>query len=298
MSHCVGMGCFPDVVASKYPEMHSTLNLVCHRVKQWIEPFEMECLFLASPLTRHPMVCKQRHWEWFSAKRITPFLQSRRHIANGVRGLMLGRGIVDDPSFLYALLPSLEYVVFGMRHRTVICFPEFSLSSVLSLPIRRLGFDIHARATLELFATTWSPQPGSLSFTLTHLELPSFRCIGTYIEDLPALSHLSIDLNQHRDVKLFIRTLAPHRHLLQRVVARKSFRLLVLRILPYKILPNETIHAPGIYKPLLQRCSIPVQKVLCLETSVDAALGLCHYYTGAADMWCEAEAAMGGRENL
>ncbi|KAJ7107226.1 hypothetical protein C8R43DRAFT_205122 [Mycena crocata] len=282
------------LVARKHPEMHSTLNLVCHRVKQWIEPFEMQCLFLDTPLTpTHPLVRRRCHWRHFIIPQLTAFLQRRRRVANGVRGLMLGWGVVDDPSPVYAVLPSLEYIVYGMRHQTVISLPGFSLGTIFSLPIRRLGFNYFGAKTLQGFAVAWARQPAPLSSTLTHLELPCLSTLGTYLEALPALSHLSVDLNQYRDLKPFVRALHPYRRLLQRLVARKSFRLLVLRILPYKIRFNETLYPPSRYTPLLGRCAISTEKVVCLETSLDAAVGLCHYYTEVADMWCEAEAAMG-----
>ncbi|KAJ7107228.1 hypothetical protein C8R43DRAFT_205204 [Mycena crocata] len=284
------------LVVNKHPEMYSTLNLVSHRVKQWIEPVRMQCLFLATQLTpEHPLVCNRCHWKRFSTSELTTFFESQRRIAKGVRGLVLGWGIHNDPSPVYALLPSLEYVVYGMRHRTVIRIPGFSLNTIFSLPIRRLAFNLSGSETLQDFAVAWARQPASISSTLTHLELPSFRTLGTYIEALAALSHLSVDLNQHRDIKQFLQSLKPHHRLLHRLVARESFLLLVLRILPLKFSFTETAHPPSKYVPLLERCSIPTQKVVCLETSIDAPLGVCHYYTGVADMWCEAEAALGMR---
>ncbi|KAJ6525467.1 hypothetical protein DFH09DRAFT_173144 [Mycena vulgaris] len=91
------------LVASKQPEMHSRLNLVCRRVKEWVEPFEMECLFLATTcLTRHPLICQRRHLRGGAAFNLAPLLQNRRRVANGVRGLMLGWNIIIDPS-LYIL---------------------------------------------------------------------------------------------------------------------------------------------------------------------------------------------------
>ncbi|KAJ7049475.1 hypothetical protein C8F01DRAFT_756448 [Mycena amicta] len=282
------------LVANRHREMHSALNLVCHRVKQWIEPFEMQCLFLATPLTpQHWLVSKRCHWQRFLIPQLNAFLQRRPRTANGVRGLMLGWGILDDPSPIYATLPSLEYIVYGMRHRTVMSIPGFSLGTIFSLPILRLGFNYFGVQTLQGFAVVWTHQPAALSSTLTHLELPCISTLGTYLDALPALSHLSIDLNQYRDLKPFITALAPHRRLLRRLVARDSFFLLVLRILPYTIRFNETLHPPSKYTPLLERCKIPMKKVVCLETPIDAPLGLCHYYTQVADMWCEAEAAMG-----
>ncbi|KAJ7107215.1 hypothetical protein C8R43DRAFT_204958 [Mycena crocata] len=279
------------LVARKHPEMHSTLNLVCHRVKQWIEPLELECLFLDTPLTQeHPLVSKRRHWHWWSERVIT-FCQRQPHIASGVRGLVLGWGIFNDPSPIYAVLPSLEYVVYGMRHQTVIRFPGFSLNTVFTLPIRRLAFNLAGLETLQHFAVAWARQPVSLSSTLTHLELPSFTTLGIYIEALPVLSHLSIDLNQHRGIKLFTAILKPHRRLLRRLLARESFLLLVLRILPYNTFTG-IVQPPSKYKTLLERCPIPTQKVVALETSIDAPLGLCHYYSDGSDMWCEAEAAI------
>ncbi|KAJ7475218.1 hypothetical protein B0H11DRAFT_1918194 [Mycena galericulata] len=283
------------LVASKQPEMHSTLNLVCRRVKEWIEPFEMECLFLATTcLTRHPLICKRRHSKWFSATKLRESLRVRRRVANGIRGLMLGWDTIKDPSLLYPLLPSLEYVVYSMRHRTVqLRFPGFSLSTVLSLPIRRLGFDMHALETLNLFTVEWADKRGSLSSTLTHLELPSASCIGVYLEDLPALSHLCVDLTTHRDVHDFFQILLPRRQFLQHIVERESFLLLVLRILPYIFKFTGDKYSPGSYKYVVEMCSIPVEKIVCLESSIDAALGLCNYFMEVPDMWCEAEAAMG-----
>ncbi|KAJ7107217.1 hypothetical protein C8R43DRAFT_205025 [Mycena crocata] len=280
------------LVARKHPEMHSTLNLVCCRVTKWIEPFKMQCLFLATQLTpEHPLVCNRCHWKRFSTSELTTFFESQRRIAKGVRGLVLGWGIHNDPSPVYPLLPSLEYVVYGMRHRTVIRIPGFSLNTIFSLPIRRLAFNLAGLETLQHFAAAWARQPVSLSSTLTHLELPSFSTLGIYIEALSVLSHLSIDLNQHRGIKLFTAILKSQRRLLRRLLARESFLLLVLRILPYNTF-TELVQPPSKYKTLLERCSIPTQKVVDLETSIDAPLGLCHYYSDGSDMWCEAEAAM------
>ncbi|KAJ7049476.1 hypothetical protein C8F01DRAFT_756397 [Mycena amicta] len=279
------------LVASNHPEMHSALNLVCHRVKQWIEPFEMQCLFLATPLRpQHWLVRKRCHWQHFLIPQLNAFLQRRPRIANGVRGLMLGWDILDDPSPIYAALPSLEYIVYGMRHRTVMALPGFSLGTIFSLPIRRLGFNGLGTETLQGFAVAWARQPAPLSSTLTHLELPCFSTLGTYVEALPALSHLSIDLNQYRDLTLFMKALEPHRRLLRRLMARDSFLLLVLRILSHKI---RFFHPLVIYTLLIKWRALPTEKVICLETPIDAPLGLCHYYTQVTDMWCEAEAAMG-----
>jgi hypothetical protein len=181
-----------------------------------------------------------------------------------------------------------------MRHQTIMCWPQFSLSTIFSLPIRRLAFNQHGIETLDLFSVEWGRQRGSLSSTLTHLELPSATCIGVYLEDLPALSHLCVGLNHHRDVNTFLTAVFPRRQFLQHLVARESFRLLVLRILPYTLTAEETIYPLNKYKAQLKRCSIPVQKVVCLETSVDALLGMCNYFMEVPDVWCEAEATMPG----
>ncbi|KAJ7620562.1 hypothetical protein DFH06DRAFT_67286 [Mycena polygramma] len=264
------------LVASKQPEMFSTLNLVCRRVKDWAEPFEMECVFLATTsLTRHPLVCKRRHLKWHSTDKL---LKLRTRVARGVRGVMLGWHIVIDPCPIYPLLPSLEYVVWSMRHGTVIRFPGSPMRTILSLPIRRLGFDsFHALDAVALFSAEWVSHQGSLSPTLTHLELPSASGIGDYLDDLPALSHLCVDVNQHRNPDVFFEILYPRRLALQRLLQRESFVLLVLRILPYTLNFCEYVCPSDVYIPLLDQCSIPVQMALCLETSIDITRGLCNY---------------------
>ncbi|KAJ7784415.1 hypothetical protein B0H16DRAFT_1681818 [Mycena metata] len=270
------------LVASKQPEMHSTLNLVCRRVKEWIEPFDLECLFLATGYsTRHPMLSRRRLWEGhFTSRDVTAVLRNRPRVANGVRGVMLGWNFYEHPSHLFPYLSSLE---------TAVRFPDFSLSNILSLPIRRLAFDNHAIEMFGLFTMDWTRRRGSLSSTLTHLELPSAGCIGVYLEDLPALSHLCIDLWQHRALETFVKILFPRRQFLQRLVARDSFHLLVLRVLPYLLGFSDPMYSPSIYKRQLRRCRIPVEKVVGLETEVDATLGMCNYLMGEQDMWCQAE---------
>ncbi|KAJ6482882.1 hypothetical protein C8R47DRAFT_1133010 [Mycena vitilis] len=131
--------------------MFSTLNLVCRRVKEWAEPFKMECVFLTTTsLTRHPLVCKRSHSKWQSSDKL---LELHTRVAHGVRGIMLGW-------HRYRPMPSISCTaIAGVRRMVDAAWNSHSLSRVSDAhrTVPSMGFDpFHA---LDSFSSSRNGSP-------------------------------------------------------------------------------------------------------------------------------------------